>query len=87
MAAGGRAVGVPRNSRCQARPNIVSCLGRAPLVGANAIYIASLLVVVGEAWLSLSLPLLLYAGAIAIFFHLFMIGSEERTLCLRFGDA
>ena len=56
-------------------------------MGANPIYIAALLAGVGEAWLSLSLPLLLYAGAIAIFFHLFMIGSEERTLCPRFGDA
>ncbi len=75
------------NLRCQARPNIVSSPGRAPLVGANPIYIAALLVVVGEAWLALSLPLLLCAGAIAIFFHLFMIGSEERTPCRRFGDA
>jgi protein-S-isoprenylcysteine O-methyltransferase Ste14 len=29
----------------------------------NPIYVAALLVVVGEAWLFLSLPLLLYAGA------------------------
>ena len=53
----------------------------------NPIYIAALLVVSGEAWLFLSLPLLLYAGAMAIFFHLFVIGCEERTLRRRFGDA
>lgn len=53
----------------------------------NPIYLAALLVVVGEAWLFLSLPLLLYAGAMAIFFHLFVIGYEERTLRRRFGDA
>jgi protein-S-isoprenylcysteine O-methyltransferase Ste14 len=52
----------------------------------NPIYIAALLVVMGEAWLLLSLPLLLYAAAMAIFFHLFVIGYEERTLRRRFGD-
>lgn len=53
----------------------------------NPIYIGALLVVLGEAWLFLSLPLLLYAGAMAVFFHLFVIGYEERTLRRRFGDA
>jgi protein-S-isoprenylcysteine O-methyltransferase Ste14 len=53
----------------------------------NPIYIAALLVVMGEAWLFLSLPLLLYAGAMAICFHLFVICYEERTLLRRFGDA
>jgi len=51
----------------------------------NPIYLAALLVVVGEAWLFLSLPLLVYAGAMAISFHLFVIGYEERTLRRRFG--
>ncbi len=52
----------------------------------NPIYIAALLVVVGEAWLFLSLPLLLYAGALAVSVHLFVIGYEEPTLRRRFGD-
>ncbi len=52
----------------------------------NPIYIAALLVVVGEAWLFLSLPLLVYAGAAAIFFHLLVIGYEEPTLHRRFGE-
>lgn len=53
----------------------------------NPIYLAALLVVLGEAWLFLSLPLLIYAIAMAILFHLFVIGYEERTLRRRFGDA
>jgi protein-S-isoprenylcysteine O-methyltransferase Ste14 len=51
----------------------------------NPIYIAALLVVVGEAWLFLSLPLLVYAGVTAVSFHLFVIGYEEPTLHGRFG--
>jgi protein-S-isoprenylcysteine O-methyltransferase Ste14 len=53
----------------------------------NPIYLSALLVVVGEAWLFLSLPLLVYAGAMALLFHLFVIGYEEPTLARRFGDA
>jgi protein-S-isoprenylcysteine O-methyltransferase Ste14 len=53
----------------------------------NPIYIAALLVVLGEAWLFLSLPLLVYGGAVAIFFHLLVIGYEEPTLRRRFGEA
>ncbi len=52
----------------------------------NPIYIAALLVVLGEAWLFLSVSLLLYAGAMAAFFHLFVIGYEEPTLRRRFGE-
>ncbi len=52
----------------------------------NPIYLAALLVVGGEAWLFLSLPLLVYAGAMAVFFHLFVIGYEEPTLRRRFGE-
>ena len=52
----------------------------------NPIYIAALLVVVGEAWLFVALPLLLYAGALGLGFHLFVIGYEEPTLRGRFGD-
>lgn len=51
----------------------------------NPIYIAALLVVLGEAWLFLSLPLLAYAGAMAVFCHLFVTGYEERRLARRFG--
>jgi protein-S-isoprenylcysteine O-methyltransferase Ste14 len=53
----------------------------------NPIYLAALLVVLGEAWLFLSLPLLVYTAGMAIVFHLFVIGYEERTLRRRFGDA
>lgn len=52
----------------------------------NPIYIAALLVVLGGAWLFLSLPLLAYAGAMAVCFHLFVIGYEEPTLRRRFGS-
>jgi protein-S-isoprenylcysteine O-methyltransferase Ste14 len=52
----------------------------------NPIYIAALLVVVGEAWLFLSLPLLAYAGTMAIFCHLFVIAYEEPTLRRTFGE-
>jgi protein-S-isoprenylcysteine O-methyltransferase Ste14 len=52
----------------------------------NPIYVAALLVVVGEAWLFLSLLLLVYAGVMAIFFHLFVIGYEEPTLRPNFGE-
>lgn len=51
----------------------------------NPIYIAALLVVLGEAWLFMSLPLLAYAGIMAVFCHLFVTGYEERTLRRRFG--
>jgi protein-S-isoprenylcysteine O-methyltransferase Ste14 len=51
----------------------------------NPIYIAALAVILGEAWLFLSEPLLVYAGEAAIVCHLFVIGYEERTLRRRFG--
>ena len=35
----------------------------------------------------MSLPLLAYAGAMAVFFHLFVTGYEERALRRRFGSA
>jgi protein-S-isoprenylcysteine O-methyltransferase Ste14 len=53
----------------------------------NPIYLAALLVVLGEAWLFLSVPLLIYAAAMAAVFQLFVIGYEERALRRRFGDA
>jgi protein-S-isoprenylcysteine O-methyltransferase Ste14 len=53
----------------------------------NPIYLAALLVVLGEAWLFMSPWLLAYAGIMAVCFHLFVIGYEERTLRRRFGPA
>jgi protein-S-isoprenylcysteine O-methyltransferase Ste14 len=49
-------------------------------------YLSALLTVAGEAWLFLSLPLVLYTGAMAGLFHLFVIGYEEPTLRRRFGE-
>ncbi len=51
----------------------------------NPIYIAALLVVVGEAWLFQSLPVLIYAAALALGFQLLVVGYEEPTLRHRFG--
>jgi protein-S-isoprenylcysteine O-methyltransferase Ste14 len=53
----------------------------------NPIYVAALVIVLGEAWLFMSLQLLAYAGTMAVFFHLFVTGYEERTLRRRFGAA
>jgi len=53
----------------------------------NPIYIAALVIVVGEAWLFMSPQLLAYAGTMAVCFHLFVTGYEERTLRRRFGSA
>jgi protein-S-isoprenylcysteine O-methyltransferase Ste14 len=52
----------------------------------NPIYLAALTVVVGEAWLFQSLPLLAYASLMAITVHLFVIGYEEPTLEHRFRE-
>jgi protein-S-isoprenylcysteine O-methyltransferase Ste14 len=52
----------------------------------NPMSISAILVVVGEAWLFRSLPLLAYAGGVAIVFHLFVIGYEEPALRRRFGE-
>jgi protein-S-isoprenylcysteine O-methyltransferase Ste14 len=51
----------------------------------NPIYVAALLVVLGQAWLLQSLAVLAYAGAMALCFHLFVTGYEERALRRRFG--
>jgi protein-S-isoprenylcysteine O-methyltransferase Ste14 len=51
----------------------------------NPIYISALLVVLGEAWLFLSVPVLQYAAVMAITVHLFVIGYEEPTLGRAFG--
>jgi protein-S-isoprenylcysteine O-methyltransferase Ste14 len=52
----------------------------------NPIYIAALLIVAGEAWLFLSPALLLYTAALAVAFHLFVVGYEEPRLRRRFGE-
>ena len=52
----------------------------------NPIYVGALLVVAGEAWLFLSTRLLVYWVAMAICFHLFVVGYEEPTLGRRFGE-
>jgi protein-S-isoprenylcysteine O-methyltransferase Ste14 len=53
----------------------------------NPIYLAALLVVLGEAGLFGSLRLLAYAGVLAVCFHLFVTGYEESALRRRFGPA
>lgn len=53
----------------------------------NPIYLAALLVVLGEAGLFGSLRLLAYAGVLAACFHLFVTGYEEPALRRRFGTA
>jgi protein-S-isoprenylcysteine O-methyltransferase Ste14 len=52
----------------------------------NPIYISALLVVLGEAWLFLSVSLLEYAAAMAVGVHLFVVGYEEPTLGRTFGE-
>jgi protein-S-isoprenylcysteine O-methyltransferase Ste14 len=49
-------------------------------------YLAALLVVLGEAWLFFSPSLLVYAGAMALLFHLFVVGYEEPTRRRAFGQ-
>ena len=51
----------------------------------NPIYLGALLVVLGEAGLFLAPWLLVYAAAMAVCCHLFVIGYEEPTLRRRFG--
>jgi protein-S-isoprenylcysteine O-methyltransferase Ste14 len=52
----------------------------------NPIYVAALLVVLGEAWSFRSASLLLYWGSMAVVFHLFVVGYEEPTLRRTFGQ-
>jgi protein-S-isoprenylcysteine O-methyltransferase Ste14 len=52
----------------------------------NPVYISALIIVAGEAWLFLSPSLILYVVAMAVVFHLFVIGYEEPTLHRRFGE-
>ena len=52
----------------------------------NPISIGALLVVLGEAWLFLSLPLLVYTLVLALGVHVFVVWYEEPALRRRFGD-
>jgi protein-S-isoprenylcysteine O-methyltransferase Ste14 len=52
----------------------------------NPIYLAAMLIVLGEAWLFLSTALLLYAAAAAVGFHLLVVAYEEPRLRSRFGE-
>ena len=51
----------------------------------NPIYIAAVVVLVGETWLFMSLALLVYAIFAAVGCHLFVVLYEEPTLRRRFG--
>lgn len=51
----------------------------------NPIYIAAVLVLLGEAWLFMSLALLVYAMLAAVGCHLFVVLHEEPALRRRFG--
>jgi protein-S-isoprenylcysteine O-methyltransferase Ste14 len=52
----------------------------------NPIYLAALLIVSGQAWLFFSVDLLIYAGRLAVAFHLFVTCYEEPRLRARFGE-
>lgn len=52
----------------------------------NPIYIGALMIVLGEAWLFLSLPVLVYTVAVALGFHLIVVAYEEPGLRAQFGD-
>lgn len=51
----------------------------------NPMYLAVLLVIVGEAALFASVGLLVYAGLVAAIVHVFVVGYEEVTLEQTFG--
>jgi protein-S-isoprenylcysteine O-methyltransferase Ste14 len=53
----------------------------------NPGYVAVVSLIVGQALLLGSRPLLLYAALLAVAFHLFVVAYEEPTLRRRFGDA
>lgn len=52
----------------------------------NPMYVAGILVLLGQAVLFASLPLLAYAAAFWLAAQLFVLGYEERTLTRRFGS-
>ncbi|MGH3438628.1 MAG: methyltransferase family protein [Sciscionella sp.] len=52
----------------------------------NPIYLSTLLIVSGGAWLFQSPRLLAYTAALAVAFHLFVIDYEEPHLSTKFGE-
>jgi protein-S-isoprenylcysteine O-methyltransferase Ste14 len=52
----------------------------------NPIYLAAMLIVLGEARLFGSVALLLYAGVAAVAFQLLVVGYEEPRLRAQFGE-
>jgi protein-S-isoprenylcysteine O-methyltransferase Ste14 len=53
----------------------------------NPMYIAVLCVIVGEAWLFMSLALVAYAIVVAAVVHTFVVAYEEPTLTEQFGES
>jgi protein-S-isoprenylcysteine O-methyltransferase Ste14 len=51
----------------------------------NPIYVGALLIVSGEAWLFLSVGVLIYAGLLGLSFLVIVLSYEEPTLRGRFG--
>ena len=66
-------------------PRRVIAVGPYRLVR-NRIYIAALVIILGESWLFGSTALLLYGGVAAVVFHLFVTGYEEPKLRAQFGE-
>jgi protein-S-isoprenylcysteine O-methyltransferase Ste14 len=52
----------------------------------NPIYLAGMVIVLGEAWLFGSAALLLYAVGLAVAFHLLVVAYEEPRLRAKFGE-
>lgn len=53
----------------------------------NPMYIAVLLVIVGQAWLFASPGILVYAFVVAVVVHAFVVAYEEPTLAEQFGSS
>lgn len=51
----------------------------------NPMYVAAILVLLGQATLHAAAPLLWYAAGFALAAHALVVGYEERTLARRFG--
>ena len=51
----------------------------------NPMYVAVLLILLGECWFFWSAPLLLYTGLFFVILNIFIIGYEERALRAKFG--
>ena len=51
----------------------------------NPMYVAVLSIILGQAFVFGSVPLLAYAALVAVLFHAFVIGYEEPTLRRQFG--